>query len=165
MNKLHLIVARSRNNVIGVKNTLPWHLPADLKYFKQLTTGHAILMGRSTYESIGKPLPHRENLVVSRNPSFKPEGVIVFTSLEKALDYLEKKDSIAFIIGGDTIYKQTMHLCHKLYITEVDTHIEDGSAFFPNVNVNEWKLISSTPLEKDEKNPYNYSFDVYEKIL
>ena len=162
--KLSLIVAVSENQVIGRDNQLPWHLPADLKYFKSLTTGHTILMGRKTYESIGKPLPNRENIVITRDTSFKPEGVVVKHSLEDALHFCATKEDEVFIIGGDSIYKQALSWANKIYYTRVHCILEDGNAFFPELNLEEWKLLSSTYLVKDEKNEYDCTFEVYERI-
>jgi dihydrofolate reductase len=160
---LALIVAVSNNGVIGVANTLPWHLPADLQYFKKVTSGHPILMGRNTYESIGRPLPNRENIVISRQAYFKPEGVRVFPSLEEALAYTATLPLKTFIIGGDRVYKQTRHLADELHLTRVDTHIENGEAFFELPDPNEWELVEETYRAPDEKNSLACTFQVYKR--
>lgn len=161
--KLSIIVATSLNNVIGVDNQLPWHLPADLKYFKQLTNGHAIVMGRKTFESIGRPLPNRINIVITRSKSFEVEGVIVQHSIDDALQYCQNMDEV-FIIGGDTIYKQMMPMVQKIHLTKVHTVIENGDAFFPELDLKQWTLRSSVFHEKDDKNAFNYTFEIFEKV-
>lgn len=160
---LSIIVASSLNHVIGKGNQLPWHLPIDLKYFKKLTTDHTIIMGRKTYESIGKPLPNRENIVITSSSNFQQDGIITFNSIEKALDYCKNKEEV-FIIGGEKVFKQTLHLAHKIYLTKVDTTIENGDTFFPDLSNNIWQLIHKEFHPKDEKNIYNCSFEVYERI-
>lgn len=160
---ISIIVATSKNNVIGIKNQLPWHLPADLKYFKSLTNGRSIIMGRKTYDSIGRPLPNRENIIITRDENLSSTELVVTHSIEEAIQHCHGQEEV-FIIGGDTIYKQTLSIATKLYITRVDTLIEDGDAFFPEINVAEWKKVSDEHFEKDEKNKFHYSFEVYERI-
>jgi dihydrofolate reductase len=161
---LSIIVAISTNNVIGTDNQLPWHLPADLQYFKSLTVDHPILMGRKTYDSIGRPLPKRTNIVITRDQSFHHDGLQIAHSIDEAIDFCKAKNYYeVFIIGGDTIYNQTIHLADKLYITRVDTHIEKGTAFFPLIDMNQFKLISSEERKSDEKNTMDMIFEVYEK--
>jgi len=161
---LSIIVAISTNNVIGTDNQLPWHLPADLQYFKSLTVDHPILMGRKTYDSIGRPLPKRTNIVITRDQSFHHDGLQIAHSIDQAIDFCREKNyDEVFIIGGDTIYSQTIHLADKLYITRVDTHIEKGTAFFPLIDMNQWKLISSEERKSDDKNTMDMIFEVYEK--
>ncbi len=161
---ISIIVAISTNHVIGVDNKLPWHLPADLQYFKTLTIGHPILMGRKTYDSIGRPLPNRENIIITQNRTFHSNNLIIKHSIEEAIDYcIEKGYEDVFIIGGDGIYKQTISIADTLYITRVDINIENGTAFFPEIDKDKWKLISSDSRTKDDKNKYNYTFEVYEK--
>ncbi|MBK8684989.1 MAG: dihydrofolate reductase [Bacteroidetes bacterium] len=159
---ISIIVAASENDVIGTNNTLPWHLPADLKYFKQLTTGHTIIMGRKTFDSIGRPLPNRRNIVISRNPLFKAEGIEIIHQLDD-LQELISPDEESFIIGGDLIYQQSMDLADKIYLTRVHTTIQDGSAFFAKPNLNIWEKTSSEFHPADEKNPFDYTFEVYQK--
>jgi len=125
-----LVVAMAENNVIGKNNQLIWHLPADLKHFKNLTTGHPIIMGRKTFESIGKPLPSRTNIVITRQEDFKPEGVLVAHSLNEGLMLAQQLDANIFVIGGAEIYKQAMFLADTIYLTEVH-HEFEGDTFFP----------------------------------
>ena len=156
-----LIVAASRNGVIGNKNKLPWHLPADLKRFKQLTLGRPILMGRKTFESIGKPLPGRTNIVITRQPGLQACGASVAHSLEEALRLCEGQEEV-FVIGGASIYKQSISFADKLYITRVHASPE-GDTSFPEIKDVDWKMISSEDHSKDEKNEYDYSFTIYER--
>jgi dihydrofolate reductase len=134
--KLSIIVAMSSNRVIGVNNSLPWHLSEDLKHFKTLTTGHTIIMGRKTYESIGKPLPNRRNIVISRNLNAFYGGIEVVHSLEDAFSTSSNDDEV-FIIGGSNIYEQSLHLAEHLYITEIKKAFE-GDAFFPEIDKSLW---------------------------
>ncbi len=159
---ISIIVAKSENSCIGNAGDLPWHLPADLKHFKETTDGKTVVMGRKTFESIvsmlGKPLPNRKNIIVTRNTGYKPEGAKVAHSLQEVLR--ENKD--VFVIGGAEIYKQALRFADKLYITNVHTHI-DGDAFFPDINENEWEVTKSETHESDEKNKYAYTFLEYER--
>jgi dihydrofolate reductase len=157
---IHIIVAASENNAIGKNNKLLWHLPNDLKYFKSVTTGHPIIMGRKTFESIGKPLPNRLNIVVSRNPYESAENLIYSNSLQEAIRVALQKDEEIFIIGGGEIYKQALPLAHKIHFTKVHTVI-DGDTFFPELNQNEWETESSVFHKKDNKNKYDYTFLIY----
>ena len=136
MSKLSIIVAMSSNRAIGINNTLPWHLTEDLKHFKSLTTGHTIIMGRKTYESIGKPLPNRRNIVVSRNLDTFSDGVEIVHSLEDAFS-ISSNDEEVFIIGGSNIYEQSLNLVEYLYITEIAKAFE-GDAFFPEIDKSLW---------------------------
>ena len=136
MSKLSIIVAMSSNRAIGVNNTLPWHLSEDLKHFKSLTTGHTIIMGRKTYESIGRPLPNRRNIVVSRNLNTFYDGVEIVHSLEDAFS-ISSNDEEVFIIGGSNIYEQSLNLVEYLYITEIAKAFE-GDAFFPEIDKSLW---------------------------
>jgi len=156
-----LIVAYANAWVIGKDNQLLWHLPADLKHFKQLTTGHPVIMGRKTFESIGKPLPNRVNVVVSRQQNLNIEGVTVVHSLEEALKTVESCDE-CFVIGGGELYRQSLHLTDKLYLTQVHANF-DGDTYFPEINFAEWKLIEKNDFQEDEKNKYSYSFVNYLK--
>lgn len=158
---LSIIVAIAQNNVIGNDNKLIWHLPADLKYFRTVTTGHPIIMGRKTFESIGRPLPGRRNIVISRNSEFSAVGVEVCKSPQDALLLIPEGQN-AFIIGGAEIYKQSISLCKRLYLTRVH-HSFDGDTFFPEINATEWQLSSSVFNAKDEKNAYDCTFEVYER--
>lgn len=161
---LAIIVAVSENQVIGINNDLPWRLPADLKYFKNLTTGHTVVMGRKTFDSIGKALPNRRNIVLSRNAATCPEGVECISNLDTLQEWLQKNLSdsdTVFIIGGDTIYRQTLHLAETVYLTRVHTQITKGNAFFPELDPDEWELRESKFHTRDEKNAYDYTFEKY----
>lgn len=161
---LSTIVATSENNVIGIDNDLPWHLPNDLRYFKKRTTNHAIIMGRNTFESIGKALPNRENIVITRNPNFTANGIVCFDAIEHAVNYCEDKAfEEAFFIGGAQIYKECIRWSDKLYITEVHTTIKNGTAVFPEVNWDDWEEIEKEYHEKDDKNAFDHTFIVYHR--
>lgn len=160
---LSIVVAAAENNAIGKNNQLLWHLPADLKFFKQLTTGHTIIMGRKTYESIGKPLPNRRSIVISRNKDYKIEGAEVVSSVEEAIK-LCKYEEEAFLIGGAEIYKYALPLTNRIYLTRVHTIMKDADAFFPQLNDEDWRTISQIKHESDEKNPYSYSIIVLDRI-
>jgi len=160
--QLAIVVAQSKNRVIGVNNDLPWRLPKDLAYFKSVTLGKPIIMGRKTFESIGRPLPGRTNIVISRNAQFAPEGVEVVASLLQAVELAKEvcaRDSVdeAMIIGGAQIYAQAIEMADSLYITQVDAHIE-GDAFFPEVDYSAYRLEFQEDWQSDDKNPYAYSF-------
>ncbi|GGE59152.1 dihydrofolate reductase [Priestia taiwanensis] len=156
---ISLIWAMDENRLIGKDNDLPWRLPAELAYFKRTTMGQPIIMGRKTYESIGRPLPGRENIVVTRNSDFTAEGVTVVHSLHEALE--QTKETEAFVIGGAQIYKEALPLASRLYVTHIH-HAFEGDTYFPEIP-KEWKVISSEKGLNDEKNPYDYDFVVYEK--
>ena len=163
--KVSIIVAASNNNVIGKNNTIPWKLSDDMKFFKRTTMGFPVLMGRKTFESIGKPLPGRLNIVVSRNKDFKvPEGVLLFDNVTEAINRLEEEPvDIGFIIGGEIVYKNCEPIVDQIYLTRVDCEIEGGDAFFPTLNTIDLKLVSTENHLADEKNEYNYSFLKYER--
>jgi dihydrofolate reductase len=157
------IVATAKNNVIGMDNDIPWYLPADLQYFKKVTLNHTIIMGRNCYESIGRPLPKRTNIIITRDPFFISSNCIIARSIEEALTYaVDQGDKEVFIIGGGQIYQQTLSLCDRLYITEVDLVVK-GDIYFPEINAAEWNLISEDPKSKDDKNDYDYNFKIYER--
>lgn len=139
MKNLSIIVAVAKNNVIGINNTLPWHLPEDLKRFRALTTGHHIVMGRKTYESLGRLLPNRTTVIVTRNKNYLVEGAIIATSLESAIASC-KDDDEPFLIGGAELYTAGITLANKLYLTKVHTAVE-GDAFFPSFHESDWALI------------------------
>jgi len=159
---LSIIVAAARNNAIGKNNQLLWHMPADLKFFKETTLGHPVIMGRKTYESVGKPLPKRRNIVITRNQDFAPEGVEVCHSLDAALELLDDTEE-NFIVGGSEIYKMSLPYCDKIYYTEIDASFE-ADTFFPSFNREDWHLVRREEHGSDEKNPYNYCFLTYERI-
>jgi len=157
------IVAKTKNNVIGKNNTMPWHISDDLKYFKKTTSGHTIILGKNNFESIGRALPNRTNIILTRNQSFKCSGCIIMDSIEKALKYAyETGEDEVFIIGGGQIYDQTTVYWDKLYITEIDAELE-GDVFFPSIDNSEWKLISEECHQKSEKNEYDFCFKIYER--
>ena len=163
--KIILIVAKAKNSVIGKDNQLIWKLSADLRRFKNLTTGHFILMGRKTYESLGRPLPNRTHLIITRNPDFEaPEGHFKFGSIEDAFIFCNKMgvDEL-FIIGGGEIYRETLPLCDVLEITEVECEPE-GDVFFPTVNPQIWKETERESFPADDKNEFAFSFVTYQKI-
>ena len=155
---ISIIVATSKNRVIGNNNSLIWKLPADLKRFKQITTGNTIVMGRKTYESIGKPLPNRRNIIITRDTNYLVDNCEIVNSLEEAL-MLCNND--CFIIGGGEIYKQSIDIADKIYLTLVQEDFE-GDTYFPEIG-KEWTKVSREDFEPDEKNAHKYSFINYEK--
>jgi dihydrofolate reductase len=163
--RLSIIVAVSTNGVIGRGNQLPWHLSADMKRFKAVTMGHHLIVGRKTWDSIGRPLPGRRMVIVTRNPAFSAEGVETATSLEAAIELAHGRgDEEAFIGGGAEIYTQALHRADTMYVTRVHIEVE-GDAFFPDFDdVAEWRLTDAEHCEPDEKNPLPYSFLTYERI-
>lgn len=161
--KLCAIVAMDENGLIGRQNQLPWHLPADLKHFKAVTTGYPIIMGRKTYESIGRPLPNRTNIVVTRETSYAAPGCLVVTTIEEAVKTAAKEQpEKIFIIGGSEIYKQTLDQIECLYMTIVH-HVFDGDAFFKGFEQEEWKEIAREDHSPDEANAWPYSFIEWER--
>jgi len=162
MKKISIIVAVASNWAIGKNNDLLWHIPADLRRFKQLTQGHQVIMGKLTYLSLPKrPLVNRTNIVITDNPEEKFEGCITVYSIEEALNYCNDREE-SFIIGGGSIYRQLLPLANKLYLTLVHKDFE-ADTFFPIVDTEQWKLIERTDCEPDETNDFSYSFLVYEK--
>jgi len=161
---LSIIVAMSENRVIGANNQLPWHLPEDLKYFKRITMGHPIIMGRKTFESIGRPLPGRANIVVTRQPDWSVPGVIVAANIEDALRQAvrEDADQEVFIIGGGELFRQTLNKVSRLYLTQVHAHV-DGDAFFPDFQREQWREVERVDYDSDQKNPHDYSFIVLDR--
>lgn len=159
---LSIIVAAAENNVIGRDNGLVWRLSADLKRFKALTTGHTILMGRKTYESVGKALPNRRNIVISRNPDYRAEGCEVVLGVEEALELTKGEDEV-FVTGGGTIYKELWDKADKLYLTVVHQECE-GDTVIPPVDPGKWKEVSREEHQADEKNECDYTFINYERI-
>jgi len=159
--EISLVAAIAKNNVLGKDNKLIWHLPADLKMFKNLTSGNTILMGRKTFDSIGKALPNRENVVITRDVNFKQQGCLVYNSIESALESLKLSDKI-FIVGGAQIYNECLSIADKLYITHLDLEVE-GDVFFPKIDSNVWRLTQNTEGLIDEKNLIPYRFSIYER--
>ena len=160
---ISIIVAVTENNIIGWNNEMPWHLPADLKYFRQKTTGHYIVMGRKTFESIGggKPLPNRTSIIITSQSDYKAEGCLIAHSFDEALAMAEGQDEL-FIIGGKQIYDQALTLANKMYLTRIHTSI-DGDTSFPNYDYAQWEMTSYKEHPADEKNAYAMSFLVFEK--
>lgn len=157
--KLSIIVAFDENRLIGNKNALPWHLPADLKHFKNITTGHHMIMGRKTFDSIGKPLPGRVSVIITRQNDYFAEGAVVVNTIEEALEKCKGQDEV-FIIGGAQIFECTLKDATVLYITQIH-HSFMGDTFFPEIKKEEWTEVSREDHEKDEKNPWAYSFIKY----
>lgn len=158
-----IVVAMGEKNEIGFENQLLWHLPKDLKHFKDLTSGHPIIMGRKTYESIGKPLPNRTNIVVSRKKDWFEEGILIVGSLKEAMKFAKKIDEEVFVIGGGNIYEQTMDIVDKLEVTLVKANLE-ADTFFPKIDAKIWKKTNEVCHEKDEKNGYDFCFQTFERI-
>jgi dihydrofolate reductase len=159
---ISLLLAMDRNRLIGKDNDLPWHLPADLAYFKRITMGHAIVMGRKTYESIGRALPGRENIVLTRDPHFSAEGCRVIHSLDEIKKIEEEQQGELFVIGGAELFNQVLSISDRLYITVID-EIFEGDTYFTEINENEWTLISSEKGITNEKNIHDHFFNVYER--
>ena len=151
-----IIVAMAKARVIGKENDMPWHLPADLQHFRKVTTGKPIIMGRKTYESIGRPLPKRHNIIISRNSDYKVDGCDVVGSLEDAVTLAGDVEEL-FIIGGGFLYSQTINQADKLYLTFIDLDVE-GDTFFPEYEHLKITKVSSEHHQKDENNPYDYEF-------
>lgn len=160
---ISIIVAVANNNEIGKDNNLLWHITEDMKYFRRVTSGHTVIMGRKTWESIGKPLPNRRNIVISRtlNADALP-GAEIFSSLESVIAALPA-DEENFIIGGGEIYRQALPLAQKLYLTKVHTTINDADTFFPTIDSKEWKEVSSESFERGEKFEHPFEFVVLER--
>ena len=158
---LSMIVAASENNAIGKYNELLWHLPKDLKYFKEVTSGHCIIMGRKTFDSIGKPLPKRRNIVITRREEFEVEGVEVANDIEAAIDMVGE-DQEPFIVGGGTIYEQALDYVNRVYLTRVHAYV-NGDTFFPELDLNEWQRVLHESHKKDAKHAYDFSFEVWER--
>lgn len=163
--KISIIVAQALNKGIGFDNKLMWRQSADLKRFKELTTGHTIIMGRKTFDSIGKPLPNRKNIIISRNTDLNIEGCIVVNSIESALQLAQNESaSEVFIIGGGEIYALTLPISNTLYVTEINTDLKEADAFFPKIDKSVWKIDSTESFKADEKNQFDYQFINYSKI-
>jgi len=158
-----LLVAAAENNAIGKNNQLLWHLPNDMKFFKNTTWGMAVIMGRKTYESVNKPLPGRFNIVITRQADWKAEGVMVAADLNTALQKAKETNcNEIFVIGGGEIYKQSMEMADKIYITRVHATL-DGDTFFPEIDESKWELIKNQDFTADEKHAFAYSFQTWQK--
>lgn len=167
--KLGIIVAMGKNQVIGKDNAMPWHLSADLRYFKQTTLGKPIIMGRKTYESIGRILPGRQNIVVTRNPDYKIDAKVpeqsslsIVNSLDEALASVKAPAPEVMVIGGSTLYKQALGKADSLYLTYIHEQFE-GDTFFPDIDMESWSEVWREDHAADEKNPHAYSFVRLEK--
>lgn len=166
--KRSMIVAMAENRVIGINNNLPWYLPNDLKYFKQVTLGKPILMGRKTYESIGKPLPGRSNIVITRNESWSAPGVKTVHSLAQAFELaasiveIDGQDEM-MVIGGDQIYQSALPDTDRIYLTKVHAEVE-GDAWFPELDWSQWHEVGREDFKAEGPNPYDYSFIVLDRI-
>lgn len=162
---LSIVVAMGRNRVIGNNNKMPWHLPRDLQHFKETTIGHTIIMGRKTFESIGRPLPNRKNIVITTNEQIHlPETVEKINDIQTVLNWnQDHPDEEYFIIGGGMIYKQMLPYADRLHITLID-HDFQGDTFFPDFDRKVWNLTKKTKGEKNDKNPYDYYFLQYDRL-
>ncbi|MBA2690821.1 MAG: dihydrofolate reductase [Burkholderiales bacterium] len=159
--RLSLIVAMAENRAIGVANRLPWHLPADLKHFRSLTMGHPIIMGRKTFDSIGRVLPGRRNIVVTRNPEYVKPGVTIAHSLDEAFDYC-KAESEAFVIGGADVYRAAIERADRIYLTLVHS-VTEGDVFFSAIDESQWQEIERVAYPADPHNAHAYDFIVYDR--
>lgn len=158
------IVAASENNIIGIKNGLPWRLPNDFKYFKNKTWGMPVIMGRNTYESLKKDLPGRINIVLTKKKDWNAKNVFVTHEIDEAIEKAEESGAKEiFVIGGGEIFTQTMEKVNRIYLTRVHTRVE-GDTSYPELEKSKWKLVKEEPHEADEKNNYPYTFEVWEKI-
>ena len=163
---LSFIVAVSDNNVIGINNTLPWHLPEDLKFFKRTTMGKPVIMGRKTFQSLGQALPGRLNIVLSGDKQLAlPEGVLLMDNIDAAIERLQTENSDeGFIIGGGKVFESTISLVDRMYITRVHTTVPNADAFFPKIDHTHWKLEWEEKHHADEKHKYDYTFQRYERV-
>lgn len=162
---LSAIVAAADNNAIGKDNDLLWNLPDDMKFFKTTTSGHAVLMGRKTLESFGRPLKNRENICITRNPDYQAEGVHVVASLEAAIALAKTfEEEEAFLLGGGEIYKLGLQFCDKVYLTRVHASFEDAEAYFPELDEKEWREVDRKEHPADERHAYAFTFLTYERI-
>jgi len=161
--RVSFIVAKAQNNVIGINNKLPWHLKDDLQNFKKITMGHHLLMGRKTFESIGKALPGRVSLVISNDPRPVSENVYWFNSIFRAIKHAERAgETELFIIGGEKIYKYALSLVDRIYLSDVDGDIK-GDTYFPQLSLKNWKTISETKFEKNAENDHSFTFRVLDR--
>ncbi len=157
---ISMIWAMGRDNALGCKNRMPWHIPADFAYFKKVTMGKPVIMGRKTFESIGKPLPGRKNIIITGNKAFEAQGCSIAGSAEEAIALAGEEE--AFVIGGAEIYRAFLPSADNLYITQIDETFE-ADTFFPELDYSQWEMVSSLPGVRDEKNPYDYRFLVFKR--
>lgn len=161
--RVSFIVAKSENNVIGKNNKLPWHLKDDLQNFKKITMGHHILMGRKTFESIGKPLPGRMSLVLSNDPKAVQEQVVWFQSIWRALKFAERaQETELFVIGGAGVFKSALSICDRIYLTEVHAQVE-GDVYFPQLSLKNWKLLSEQNFSKNKDNDHDFTIKILDR--
>jgi len=161
--KLSLIVAMAENRTIGINKEMPWHLSADLKKFKKITMGHPIIMGRKTFESIGRPLPGRKNIIISRNTDYQQEGCEVFNNLDKAIQSCQVEEEV-FVIGGATLYEAILDKSDRLYVTEIKKSFE-GDTWFPEIDQQEWSEYEREDINDDSSVDFSYSFVSYKRHL
>ncbi|MCW8195737.1 type 3 dihydrofolate reductase [Proteobacteria bacterium 005FR1] len=166
--RISLIVALTDNRVIGRENKMPWHLPNDLKYFKRMTMGKPVVMGRKTFESIGKPLPGRTNVVITHQSGWRAEGVQVAHNVPEGLELATRLSLIdgseeVMVIGGAQIYREVLPQAHRLYLTQIHTQI-DGDAFFPEISEDEWQEVGREDHKADSANPHDHSFVVLDRV-
>lgn len=160
--RLAMILAKSENDCLGKDGDMPWHLPAELKRFMKITTGHTMIMGRKTYETFAKPLPNRRHIVITRQPNYAAaEGVEVVNTLDAAIALCQADEKV-FIIGGAEIYRQVYDRCDELYLTIVHAHFE-GDTYLHCINLSDWQLVESEPFTADERNPYHYTCYLYHR--
>lgn len=162
---ISIIVAASENNVIGIENRLPWNLPADLQFFKNTTWGMPIIMGRKTFESMGRPLKGRQNIVITRQKDYTSPGITVVPSIDAAVKAAEEQEvNEIFITGGTEIFLQAFPLVNRIYLTRVHATVQ-GDAFFPEISSNEWELAHSEPHAADDKHAYAFTFERWERKI
>lgn len=161
---ISFVVAAANNNVIGKNNQLPWNLPNDMKFFKNITWGMPVVMGRKTFDSLGKPLPGRKNIILSRQKDWKAEGTVAVKSFDDAVLLVKEMDvKEMMVIGGSEIFSMVFDKAKRIYLTRVDAEPE-GDAYLPAINPKEWKLVSQKDHQADAKHAYNYSFQVWERL-
>ena len=160
--KISIVVAMASNRAIGLNNTMPWHLSADLQYFIKITMGKPILMGRRTFESIGRPLPGRTNIIISRNKNYKHEGCLVYNSIDEALEIC-RVDEEVMLVGGACFYETILPVADRIYLTQIHRHFQ-GDTFFPEFDSNSWREIERKDINDDQNAMFEYSFITLEKI-
>ncbi|WP_347988446.1 dihydrofolate reductase [Methylomonas sp. AM2-LC] len=160
--KISLIVAMASNRAIGINGQMPWHLSADLKHFKKITLGSVVLMGRKTFESIGRPLPNRTNIIISNTIGYQPNGCLVFNDIDSALNHCADKPEV-FVIGGATLYQAMLAQAHFLYLTEIHKHFA-GDTFFPEIDKKNWRILHNQQIDDDSSVDFSYSFVKLERI-
>lgn len=162
---ISFVFAMDRNQLIGKDNDLPWHIPNDFKFFKDITWGQTIIMGRKTFESFGKPLPNRDHIILTSDESYQVDGCLVFHSIDELMNHIDQDhDKEWFVIGGSVLFEKMLPLADRMYVTWID-HEFEGDTYFPSYEENEWVLTSETKGLKDEKNPYDYYFRTYDRKM